>query len=64
MSLSEAGREKLASVPEALWRSGRTRFDPEACLGREDRAELERLLDKLHRWISEGSGTAPTDEPR
>ena len=64
VSLSEAGREKLASVPEVLWRSGRTRFDPEACLDRKERAELERLLGKLHAWISEGSGPAPTDGPR
>ena len=55
VELSAAGREKLASVPEKLWRSGRTSFDPEACLNPEERAELERLLRKLHAWIAEGS---------
>ncbi len=55
VELSAAGREKLASVPERLWRSGRTRFDPEACLNPEERVELERLLERLHAWIAEGS---------
>ena len=52
VELSPAGREKLISVPQVLWRSGQTRFDPEACLDREERLELERLLTKLHRWIT------------
>jgi DNA-binding MarR family transcriptional regulator len=55
VTLSAAGGKKLASVPENLWRSGRTRFDPEGCLEPEERAELERLLKKLHRWISEAA---------
>jgi len=55
VELTTAGRNKLASVPEGLWRSGRTGFDPEACLDQAERADLERLLGKLHRWIAEAS---------
>ena len=58
VELSAAGREKLTSVPERLWRSGKTKFDPEACLDEEERADLTRLLKKLHQWIAEGSGCA------
>ena len=32
VALSPRGRAKLASVPEGLWRTGKTRFDPEADL--------------------------------
>jgi DNA-binding MarR family transcriptional regulator len=56
VELSPGGRRKLASVPEALWRTGRTAFDPLACLDGEERAELARLLGKLHRWISAEEG--------
>ena len=43
-----AGRGKLASVPQRLWRSGKTAFDPEAGLTAEERAEAIRLLEKLN----------------
>ena len=51
VALSAAGRKKLASVPEGLWRSGSTRLDPEACLAPEERAQLRRLLAKLQAGI-------------
>lgn len=60
VELSASGREKLASVPERLWRSGKTRLDPEGCLDAEERTELGRLLEKLHRWIAEEPGPART----
>lgn len=53
VEISAAGRRKLASVPEHLWRTGRTEFDPVACLDSAEQAELTRLLAKLHRWIAE-----------
>ena len=49
--ITPAGRRKLASVPEERWRNGKTRFDPEAGLTAKERAELIRLLTKLHAWI-------------
>lgn len=49
--ITPAGHRKLASVPEELWRSGKTRFDPEACLTPNERAELIRLLTTLNAWI-------------
>lgn len=49
--ITPAGRKKLASVPEELWRSGKTRFDPEAGLTPAERTELIRLLEKLQAWI-------------
>jgi DNA-binding MarR family transcriptional regulator len=58
VALSAAGRKKLASVPEGLWRSGCTRWDPEACLEPEERAQLERLLAKLHAGITADAGNA------
>lgn len=45
--ISPAGQRKLAEVPERLWRSGRTDFDPEACLDPEEQVELRRLLEKV-----------------
>lgn len=51
VELSSPGRAKLESVPQSLWRSGRTSFDPEACLSREERQELTRLLEKLNLWL-------------
>ena len=51
VELTEAGAEKLASVPQTLWRSGKTAFDPEAGLTPEEREELVRLLEKLNRWL-------------
>ena len=49
------GLRILASVPEHLWRTGRTSFDPEAGLSAEERAMLVRLLEKLNRWLETGS---------
>jgi DNA-binding MarR family transcriptional regulator len=53
VELSAAGLEKLTSVPERLWRSGKTHFDPEASLTPREQAELARLLRKLHGSIAE-----------
>src|SRR5512145_1162898 len=53
VELSAAGRAKLDSVPERLWRSGQTGFDPEACLTQEERTELTRLLAKIHQGFVE-----------
>jgi len=47
LALTPAGAAKLESVPERLWRSGRTQLDPEAGLSTSERAELARLLTKL-----------------
>ena len=51
VEISALGRKKLDSVPQNLWRSGRTAFDPEGCFTREERAELLRLLEKLNQWL-------------
>ncbi|HNX31780.1 MAG TPA: MarR family transcriptional regulator [Holophaga sp.] len=51
VEISPAGRKKLASVPDNLWRSGRTTLDPEACLDAEEQARLVRLLARVHRAI-------------
>jgi DNA-binding MarR family transcriptional regulator len=51
VSLTAAGRSKLASVPQRLWRSGKMPFDPEACLNTAERAQLVRLLERLHQSI-------------
>ncbi len=51
VEITPKGRRKLASVPERLWRSGRTRIDPEAALDPAERAELVRLLEKLNGWV-------------
>lgn len=53
VELTAAGREKLASIPERLWRGGRTHFDPEACLTPDERVQLAQLLAKLHAAIAE-----------
>jgi DNA-binding MarR family transcriptional regulator len=53
VEISPAGLAKLESVPEALWRSGRTRFDPEAALTPTERSTLHRLLDKLEHALAE-----------
>ncbi len=53
VELTARGRRKLASVPERLWRSGRTAFDPEAGLTFAERAELVRLLEKLNAWLTD-----------
>lgn len=51
VELTDAGRQKLESVPQSLWRSGKTDFDPEGCLTREERRELIRLLEKVNQWM-------------
>ncbi len=48
VEITPAGRKKLAATPEHLWRTGKTAFDPAAALTRAERAELVRLLEKLH----------------
>lgn len=53
VALTRAGRAKLASVPEELWRSGRTRFDPEACLDPAEREQLVRLLTRMAQGLTE-----------
>jgi DNA-binding MarR family transcriptional regulator len=57
VELTAAGRAKLASVPDVLWRSGKTQFDPEAGLTKAERAELVHLLEKLDAWLAQ-----PDDE--
>ncbi|WPC67173.1 MarR family transcriptional regulator [Rhodoferax ferrireducens] len=52
ITLTDAGMEKLASVPERLWRSGKVPSDPESCLERDEREELTRLLQKMHRCMN------------
>jgi MarR family transcriptional regulator, lower aerobic nicotinate degradation pathway regulator len=53
ITITEAGTEKLASVPERLWRSGKMPSDPESCLEYDEREELTRLLRKMHRWMTD-----------
>ncbi len=53
VEITARGRAKLASVPERLWRTGKTTFDPEAGLSTTERAELVRLLEKLNAWLAE-----------
>lgn len=52
ITMTAAGKEKLASVPERLWRSGKVPSNPESCLEPVEREELTRLLDKMHRWMN------------
>ena len=54
VEITDEGRRKLASVPLQLWRSGKTRLDPEGGLTPEERRELVRLLEKLNRWLQQG----------
>ncbi len=56
VEITAQGESKLASVPERLWRSGRTTFDPEAGLTAVEQAQLVRLLEKLNAWLAEGGG--------
>ena len=51
VQMTKRGREFLQSVPESLWRTGKTAFDPERCFTLAERAELIRLLEKLNRSI-------------
>jgi len=53
VEITAQGRRKLDSVPLQLWRSGRTTFDPEACLTKDERQELIRLLEKVNRWMQD-----------
>lgn len=46
-----SGRKKLTSVPDRLWRTGRTAVDPEAGLSATERAEAIRQLEKLNAWL-------------
>jgi DNA-binding MarR family transcriptional regulator len=55
VAITAAGRDKLASVPPRLWRTGKTRLDPEAALIATERAALVRLLGKLHRYLAEAT---------
>ncbi len=56
VELGAAGRAKLASVPERLWRSGKTEVDPEACLTAGEREQLVGLLRRVHLHILDSSG--------
>jgi DNA-binding MarR family transcriptional regulator len=56
VSLSPAGRRKLASVPDVLWRSGRLPVDPESCFGPTERVQLQGLLDRLHAHVRACAG--------
>lgn len=59
VEVTTKGLRKLASVPEQLWRSGKTSFDPEAGLSAEERATLVRLLEQLNWWLQSGSLDGP-----
>lgn len=60
--ITRKGRAKLASVPEPLWRTGKTTIDPEERLSVAERAELRRLLGKLDTGIEDASiGEAVVD---
>ncbi len=66
VDITASGRRKLTSVPEHLWRSGKTRFDPEAALTPEERDTLVRLLEKLDAWLERATsdGPGPAGEQR
>ena len=51
VELSAQGQQKLDSVPQNLWRSGKTTFDPEACFTKAERQELIQLMEKLNLWL-------------
>jgi len=55
VSITAAGRRKLESVPQELWRSGKTSFDPLACLSAKGRVELVRLLNKINTSIEQNT---------
>lgn len=59
--LTSRGRAKLKRVPEALWRTGKTEFDPEACFSAREREELVRLLTKLVDYLE--SDSSDTGKP-
>ena len=51
VEITVRGQKKLESVPQELWRGGKTTFDPEACFTKEERGELIRLLEKMNIWL-------------
>jgi DNA-binding MarR family transcriptional regulator len=51
VEITPKGRKQLQAVPENLWRTGKTRCNPEACLTAAERDELIRLLSKLNGWL-------------
>ena len=51
VEITVRGQKKLESVPQELWRRGKTTFDPEACFTKEERGELIRLLEKMNIWL-------------
>ncbi len=53
VEITPQGGAKLASVPEHLWRTGKTTLDPCAALSAAERTELTRLLEKLNAWIED-----------
>lgn len=64
VEITRAGRKKLAATPERLWRTGKTAFDPAAALTRAERAELVRLLEKLHSAFDEDAPPIPSPQPK
>jgi DNA-binding MarR family transcriptional regulator len=56
VEITAAGRKKLASVPQHLWRTGKMAIDPEAGLSTAERSELRRLLEKLNARIDREVG--------
>jgi DNA-binding MarR family transcriptional regulator len=57
--LRAGGRRLLRRVPDHRWRSGKTRIDPEACLGRSERRLLHDLLGRMCRSIEETPWNGP-----
>jgi DNA-binding MarR family transcriptional regulator len=49
--ITKRGQAFVRSVPESLWRTGKTAFDPEGCFTSAEQTELIRLLGKLNRWV-------------
>ncbi len=47
--LTSKGASKLKSVPESLYKTDKTEFDPLACLNDPEKEELNRLLAKLRK---------------
>lgn len=63
VEITARGRRKLASVPEALWRTGKTTLDPAARLSTSERRELARLLEKLQEGLDDPDEPDDGDEP-
>ena len=59
VEITDEGRRKLEDVPLHLWRSGKTRLDPEGGLTPDERRELVRLLEKLNRWLQQETERTP-----